>query len=77
MTPLPGLLDFLELCRAAGLAVILVTNAPRLDAVHTLEVLGLSDRQGGCRFLFVCDIRRCSESWQNEICTINSIIYTC
>lgn len=44
MTTLPGLLDFLEICQKAGLAMILVTNAPRLDAVHTLEVLQLSDR---------------------------------
>lgn len=47
MTPLPGLLDFLDRCRSHGLAMILVTNAPRLDAVHTLEVLKLSDRSGG------------------------------
>lgn len=47
MTPLPGLLDFLDLCRSRGLAMILVTNAPRVDAVHTLEVLDLSDRYGG------------------------------
>lgn len=44
MTPLPGLLDFLERCEAAGLAMILVTNAPRLDAIHTLKVLDLSHR---------------------------------
>lgn len=47
MTPLPGLLAFLDRCRSRGLAMILVTNAPRLDAVHTLEVLNLSDRYGG------------------------------
>ena len=47
MTPLPGLLDFLDRCRSNGLAMILVTNAPRLDAVHTLEVLNLSDRYAG------------------------------
>lgn len=47
MTPLPGLLDFLDRCRSHGLAMILVTNAPRLDAVHTLEVLNLSDRYNG------------------------------
>ena len=44
MTPLKGLLAFFERCQAAGLAMILVTNAPRLDAIHTLEVLGLSHR---------------------------------
>lgn len=44
MAPLPGLLDFLEKCQKAELAMILVTNAPRLDAVHTLEVLQLSYR---------------------------------
>ncbi len=44
MTPLPGLVDFLDRCRDQGLAMILVTNAPRLDALHTLEVLHLSDR---------------------------------
>lgn len=44
MTPLQGLLAFFDRCQAAGLAMILVTNAPRIDAVHTLKVLGLSDR---------------------------------
>lgn len=44
MTPLPGLISFLERCREAKLAMILVTNAPRLDAVHTLRVLDLYDR---------------------------------
>lgn len=44
LTPLPGLLVFLERCKAAGLAMIVVTNAPRLDAVHTLKVLGLFEQ---------------------------------
>lgn len=44
LTPLPGLLAFLENCEAAGLAMIVVTNAPRVDAVHTLTVLGLFER---------------------------------
>lgn len=44
MTPLPGLSVFLERCDAAGVATIIVTNAPRPDAVHTLKVLGLWDR---------------------------------
>ncbi|CAM9296550.1 unnamed protein product [Hapterophycus canaliculatus] len=44
MMPLPGLVAFLDACESKGLAMILVTNAPRLDAVHTLNVLGLSDR---------------------------------
>ncbi|CAM9885869.1 unnamed protein product [Ectocarpus sp. 6 AP-2014] len=44
MTLLPGLLEFLDCCQSEGLAMILVTNAPRLDAVHTLNILGLSDR---------------------------------
>lgn len=47
MTPLPGLSDFLERCREANLAMILVTNAPRLDAVHTLRVLDLYHRRVG------------------------------
>lgn len=45
MTPLPGLMDFLERCEAAGLVMIVVTNAPRIDAVHTLKVLGLYERR--------------------------------
>lgn len=44
MSPLPGLLTFLDRCNEAGLAMIVVTNAPRLDAVHTLKVLNLYDR---------------------------------
>lgn len=44
MTPLPGLLDFLDRCRSKGFAMIVVTNAPRLDAVHTLKILDLFDR---------------------------------
>lgn len=47
MIPLPGLLAVLDRCRSQKLAMILVTNAPRVDAVHTLEVLNLSDRYGG------------------------------
>ncbi|CAM9262174.1 unnamed protein product [Discosporangium mesarthrocarpum] len=46
MTPLPGLFDFLEKCERAGIAMIVVTNAPRIDAVHTLNILGLMDRFG-------------------------------
>lgn len=46
MTPLPGLLAFLERCQVAGLDMIIVTNAPRIDAIHTLKVLGLYERQG-------------------------------
>lgn len=53
LTPLPGLLAFLSSCEVAGLAMIIVTNAPRIDAVHTLKVLGLSDRRGSGRTLGV------------------------
>lgn len=57
MTPLPGLTDFLERCREANLAMILVTNAPRVDAVHTLRVLDLYHRRVGREVLFE-DIER-------------------
>ncbi|CAM9215355.1 unnamed protein product [Choristocarpus tenellus] len=46
MTKLPGLLNILERCEQAGLAMIVVTNAPRADTVHTLDILGLTDRFG-------------------------------
>ncbi|CAN0094151.1 unnamed protein product, partial [Phaeothamnion confervicola] len=44
MTRLAGLTRFLCHCDAAALQTVVVTNAPRVDAFHTLEVLGLTDR---------------------------------
>ena len=38
MTPLPGLAKLLDWCDSNKIATIVVTNAPRLDAHHTLKV---------------------------------------
>ncbi|KAG5190634.1 HAD-like domain-containing protein [Tribonema minus] len=51
MAPLPGLARLLEWCDLedddkARIATIIVTNAPRLDARHTMEVLGIHERFG-------------------------------
>jgi HAD superfamily hydrolase (TIGR01509 family) len=42
LEPLPGLLALLDLARARRLRLGLVTNAPRENAAHMLEALGLS-----------------------------------
>ncbi|EYF01006.1 HAD family hydrolase [Chondromyces apiculatus] len=43
LTPLPGLGALLDLARARGLHLGLVTNAPRDNATHMLAALGLTD----------------------------------
>ncbi|MGO4525001.1 HAD family hydrolase [Microvirga sp. 2MCAF35] len=44
LRPLEGLLDLLDWAEARGIKIALVTNAPRLNADHMLEVLGLAGR---------------------------------
>jgi beta-phosphoglucomutase len=44
LQPLEGLLELLDWAEARGIKVALVTNAPRLNADHMLEVLGLAGR---------------------------------
>ncbi|WDH20960.1 HAD family hydrolase [Pseudomonas chlororaphis] len=44
LTPMPGLLRLLDFARERGIAVCVVTNAPRANAEHMLDVLGLGDR---------------------------------
>lgn len=44
MVPLAGLKRVLNWCDESGVKTIVVTNAPRIDALHTLEVLGFSER---------------------------------
>ncbi|MEE1657389.1 HAD-IA family hydrolase [Microvirga sp. CF3062] len=44
LTPLDGLLNLLEWVEARGIRIALVTNAPRLNADHMLEALGLANR---------------------------------
>jgi len=44
LDPLPGLMDLLALAEERGLAVALVTNAPRANADHMLAALGLAER---------------------------------
>ncbi|AZC52031.1 HAD family hydrolase [Pseudomonas chlororaphis] len=46
LTPMPGLLCLLDFARERGIGVCVVTNAPRANAEHMLEVLGLGDRFG-------------------------------
>lgn len=43
LAPLPGVRALLRRARAAGLALGVVTNAPRRNAAFMLEVLGLAD----------------------------------
>lgn len=47
LTPAHGLLDLLDRADASGVATIVVTNAPRANAIMMLDVLGLADRFGG------------------------------
>jgi beta-phosphoglucomutase len=44
LEPLDGLLDLLGWAEAQGIRTALVTNAPRLNADHMLEALGLTER---------------------------------
>ena len=44
LQPLEGLLELLDWAEARGIKIALVTNAPRLNADHMLEVLGLAGR---------------------------------
>ncbi|WMI98120.1 HAD-IA family hydrolase [Pseudomonas chlororaphis subsp. aurantiaca] len=46
LTPMPGLLRLLDFARERGIGVCVVTNAPRANAEHMLDVLGLGDRFG-------------------------------
>jgi len=46
MTPMSGLASFLDLCERSSIKMIVVTNAPRVDAIHTLSMLNLFDRFG-------------------------------
>jgi HAD superfamily hydrolase (TIGR01509 family) len=43
LDPLPGVVALIASARAAGIAVALVTNAPRINADHMLKALGLVD----------------------------------
>ena len=44
LKPLEGLLDLLDWAEGRGVKIALVTNAPRLNADHMLDVLGLAER---------------------------------
>ena len=44
LAPLAGLLDLLDWAKARSLRIALVTNGPRLNVVHTLDVLGIAER---------------------------------
>lgn len=44
LEPLPGLMELLDWAQAQGIAIALVTNAPRLNADHMLGALGLMER---------------------------------
>ena len=44
LKPLEGLLDLLDWAEGSGIKIALVTNAPRLNADHMLEMLGLAGR---------------------------------
>ena len=44
LAPMPGLLRLLEHGQACGLGMCVVTNAPRLNAEHMLQAMGLEAR---------------------------------
>jgi beta-phosphoglucomutase len=44
LRPLTGLVDLLDWAKERELAVALVTNAPKLNADHMLDAIGLADR---------------------------------
>lgn len=43
LEPLAGLIEVLDWAKAQGIKIALVTNAPRLNADHMLDVLGLHE----------------------------------
>ncbi|WP_134499893.1 HAD family hydrolase [Microvirga pakistanensis] len=44
LKPLDGLIDLLDWADQRGIKIALVTNAPRLNAEHMLDVLGVTER---------------------------------
>lgn len=44
LTPLPGLVRLLDFAKEQGIGVCVVTNAPRANADHMLNALGLQER---------------------------------
>lgn len=44
LAPLPGLIHLLDFAREREIAMAVVTNAPRANAEHMLQVLGLRER---------------------------------
>ncbi len=44
LKPLDGLIELLDWADERGIRIALVTNAPRLNAEHMLDVLGLTER---------------------------------
>lgn len=44
LTPLAGVVAFIDRARADGLRIALVTNAPRSNVAHMLGTLGIADR---------------------------------
>ncbi|MCB2250934.1 HAD-IA family hydrolase [Pseudomonas chlororaphis] len=44
LTPMPGLLRLLDFAQVQAIGVCVVTNAPRANAEHMLDVLGLRER---------------------------------
>lgn len=44
LTPMPGLVRLLDFAREQGIGMCVVTNAPRANAEHMLQVLGLRER---------------------------------
>ncbi len=44
LKPLDGLTELLDWANAQGIKIALVTNAPRLNADHMLDVLGITER---------------------------------
>jgi HAD superfamily hydrolase (TIGR01509 family) len=44
LQPLEGLIDLFNWAEAHGVQLALVTNAPKLNATHTLDVLGIAER---------------------------------
>ncbi|POA50811.1 MULTISPECIES: HAD family hydrolase [unclassified Pseudomonas] len=44
LTPIPGLLRLLDFAEQQGIGTCVVTNAPRANAEHMLQALGLSQR---------------------------------
>lgn len=58
ISPLPGVLRILDWCDAQKVDYVLVTNAPRIDCIHTLHSLKLHERFDNSKIVIGQEVAR-------------------